>query len=174
MALSSFLRSEQSTTAPCPKSNPVIVLNIYCFIRLLLHVRCHFFSSGATAPFWVLAYLHETLRPLQFSRSWTVGVTPWAGDQLVARPLPVHKHRRMHIHTQTLNIHALSGIRTHDPGFRASEDSACLRPLGYRDRHRTLLLSWIKIWSLGSSDHCPCLITIPGAGLPFHILMVLT
>jgi hypothetical protein len=31
-------------------------------------------------------------------------------------------------------MHALSAIRTHDPGFRASEDSACLRPLGYRDR----------------------------------------
>jgi hypothetical protein len=39
--------------------------------------------------------------------------------------------------TQTLNIHALSVIRTHDPGFRA-----CLRPLGYRDRHiHTLLWS---------------------------------
>jgi hypothetical protein len=37
------------------------------------------------------------------------------------------KHRKTHIHTQTLNIHALSGIRNHDPGFRASEDSACLR-----------------------------------------------
>jgi hypothetical protein len=24
-----------------------------------------------------------------------------------------------HTHTQTLNIHALSGIRAHDPGFRA-------------------------------------------------------
>jgi hypothetical protein len=40
----------------------------------------------------------------------------------------------MHIHTQTPNIHALSGIRTHDPGFRASKDSVCLRPFGYRDR----------------------------------------
>jgi hypothetical protein len=37
-----------------------------------------------------------------------------------------------HIHIP--NIHALCGIRTHDPGFRASEDSTCLRPLGYRDR----------------------------------------
>jgi hypothetical protein len=36
--------------------------------------------------------------------------------------------------TQTLNIHALSGIRTHCPGGRASEDSSCLRPLGYCDR----------------------------------------
>jgi hypothetical protein len=60
--------------------------------------------------------------------------TPWAGDQLVARPLPVHKHRKTHIHTQTLNIHAMSGIQTHDPGFRATEDSVCLRRLGYRDR----------------------------------------
>jgi hypothetical protein len=38
------------------------------------------------------------------------------------QPLPVHKHRKMH--TQTPNIHALSGIRTHDPGFRASYRSA--------------------------------------------------
>jgi hypothetical protein len=42
--------------------------------------------------------------------------------------------KNTHTHTQTLNIHALSGIRTHDPGFRASEDSARLRPLSYRDR----------------------------------------
>jgi hypothetical protein len=30
----------------------------------------------------------------------------------------------------------MCGIRTHDRGFRASEDSACLRSLGYRDRHK--------------------------------------
>jgi hypothetical protein len=40
-------------------------------------------------------------------------------------------------HAQTLNIRALSGIRTDGPGFGASEDSARLRPFGYRDRlHR--------------------------------------
>jgi hypothetical protein len=27
----------------------------------------------------------------------------------------------------------LCGIPTHDPGFRASEDSSCLRPLSYHD-----------------------------------------
>jgi hypothetical protein len=37
-------------------------------------------------------------------------------------------------HTQTLNIHALSGIRIHGPGFQASEGSARPRPLGCRDR----------------------------------------
>jgi hypothetical protein len=64
----------------------------------------------------------------------TVGRTPWAGDQLVARPLPVHKHRKTHTYTQTLNTHALIRRRTHDPGFRASEERAFLRPLGYHDR----------------------------------------
>jgi hypothetical protein len=70
------------------------------------------------------------------SVSWseTVGRTPWTGDQLVARPLPVHKHRKTHTHTQTLNIHAPSAIWTFGPGFWASEDSARLRPLGYHDR----------------------------------------
>jgi hypothetical protein len=51
---------------------------------------------------------------------------PWVGDQLVARPLPVHKHRKVNTYTQTLNIHALGGIRTHDPSFQASENSVCL------------------------------------------------
>jgi hypothetical protein len=78
---------------------------------------------------------------LQFTRTETFGRTPWSGDKLVARPLPVHKYRKTHTHTQTLNIHALSGIRTHDPGFRASEGSVCLRRLGYRDRHWKLLLN---------------------------------
>jgi hypothetical protein len=44
-----------------------------------------------------------------------------------------------HTHTHTPNIHALSGIRTDDPGFWANEDSVCLRPLGCRDRLESLL-----------------------------------
>jgi hypothetical protein len=38
-------------------------------------------------------------------------------------------------HNTYINIHVLSGIRTHGLGVHASEDSSCLRPLGYRDRH---------------------------------------
>jgi hypothetical protein len=56
-------------------------------------------------------------------------------DQLVARPLPKHRTtqtQNKHIHIP--NIHALYVIRTHDPGFQASEASKRLRPLGYRDR----------------------------------------
>ncbi|PNF33698.1 hypothetical protein B7P43_G11420 [Cryptotermes secundus] len=70
-----------------------------------------------------------------FSRSYTFGRTPWAGDQLVARPLPVHKHKKR-THTNThANIHASSGIRTHDPSVRMGEDSSYLRPRGHRDHH---------------------------------------
>jgi hypothetical protein len=35
---------------------------------------------------------------LQFTRSYTFVRTPWAGDQLVARPLRVQKHRKTHTH----------------------------------------------------------------------------
>jgi hypothetical protein len=41
-----------------------------------------------------------------------------------------HRHR-INAHT---DIHALSGIRTHDPSVRASEDSSCFRKRGYCDR----------------------------------------
>jgi hypothetical protein len=32
------------------------------------------------------------------------------------------------------DIHVLSGIRTHDPRVRASENSSCLKPSGHYDR----------------------------------------
>jgi hypothetical protein len=52
------------------------------------------------------------------------GRTPWTNDQPVARPLPKHRitqtqNKRIH----TPNIHALSGIRTHDPSVLAGEDT---------------------------------------------------
>jgi hypothetical protein len=45
-----------------------------------------------------------------------------------------NKHR-INAHT---DIHALSGIRTQDPGVRASEDSSFFRPRGGRERLQTL------------------------------------
>jgi hypothetical protein len=81
----------------------------------------------------------------QFHDYFTNGRIPWTSDQLVARPLLKHrttKTQNKHIP----NIHALSEIRTHDPGFRASEDSTCLRPLGYRDRQRKVDISTTIIY----------------------------
>jgi hypothetical protein len=43
-----------------------------------------------------------------------------------------HKHR---IKAYIPNIHALGGIRIYDHSVQASENSSCLRPLSYYDRH---------------------------------------
>jgi hypothetical protein len=81
-----------------------------------------FFFSLAPQPPWALA------------SAFSFMIILWTSDQLVARPLPKHRttqtqNKRIH----TPNVHALSGIRTHDPSVRASEESSCLRPLGYCD-----------------------------------------
>jgi hypothetical protein len=78
-----------------------------------------FHSSMALQPYlgpWALLRFRNLF--------YTDGRTPWTCDQPVARPLHTH---RINAHT---NIHALRGIRTHDPSFRANEDSSCLRPRG--------------------------------------------
>jgi hypothetical protein len=96
----------------------------------------HFFYA------FLLYRIHTVSRFIFLFGSYTVGRTPWTSDGPVARPLP--KYRITHIQNKqahTPNIHALSGIRTHDHGLRASEDSSCLRTLGYRGR---LISSIIK------------------------------
>jgi hypothetical protein len=69
------------------------------------------------------------------------GLTPWTIYKSVARPLPTHKRR---IKSNT-NIHASSGIRTHDYSVRASEDSSCFRPFGHRNRLSMVLLNIIRL-----------------------------
>jgi hypothetical protein len=60
---------------------------------------------------------------------------------LLRRVISPSQGRYLHTgqHTHRINIltdiHALSGIRNHNPSVRASEDSSCLRPWGYCDRH---------------------------------------
>jgi hypothetical protein len=80
----------------------------------------------------------------QFLNLYTVGRTPWTGDEPVARPLPTHRK------TQTLNkrtltsadIRASSGIRAHDPSVSAREDSSCLRQRGHCNRHLKFSPAW--------------------------------
>jgi hypothetical protein len=88
-----------------------------------------FFFNGSSSSFRAQASYSV---PQSF---FTERKTPWMSDQHVARPLS--KHRTTQTQNKcidTSNIHALSGIRTHDPSDRASEDSSCLRPSAYCDR----------------------------------------
>jgi hypothetical protein len=67
----------------------------------------------------------------QFLDFYTVGRTPWTGDEPVARPLPAHRI------AQTQNKqNASSGIRTHDASFRVGEESSYLRhPTPYSEQN---------------------------------------
>jgi hypothetical protein len=56
---------------------------------------------------------------LKFLDPWTVGRTTWTGDQPVARPL----HTQDNTNRINAGIHALSGIRNHDPSVLAGEDT---------------------------------------------------
>jgi hypothetical protein len=78
-----------------------------------------------------------------------------------------HKHG---INTYT-DIHALSGIPTHDPSVQASKDSSCLRARGHRDRHLSELLFIAKqrtqchIFMLKKWKFCATIRKVAGSSL---------
>jgi hypothetical protein len=85
-------------------SSPLIIIDLLIF-----------FFSLALQPPWVLA------SDFQFHDHFTDGRISWTRHQLVARHLPKHRTtqtQNKHIHIP--NIHAMCGIRTHDPGLQAS------------------------------------------------------
>jgi hypothetical protein len=88
---------------------------------------------------------------------FTHGRTPWTGDQLVARPLPKHRATQTQnkcIHTHTPNIHALCGIRTHDPGFQANEDSTHALDLSATVIGIEQLVEWNSVLAFVTYSHC--------------------
>jgi hypothetical protein len=84
----------------------------------------YYYYYCSTALCWALA---------PFLVLYTVGRTPRTGHQSVARPISTHRTAKHRINTHNTDIHALSGIRNHDPRVRASEESSCFRPLGHCD-----------------------------------------
>jgi hypothetical protein len=112
--------------------------NLFCY-----KLYCYYYY-GSTALCWALA---------AFSVSWSYaqsvgplgrGISPSQG-----RYLHTGQHEpRMNAHN--IDIHALSGIRTHDLSVRASEDSSCLRPRGHCDR-----LLWTYLYKTVTGVHIP-------------------
>jgi hypothetical protein len=94
------------------------------FFRLLLSLLLLWFCSpllglGRVSVYWSYA---QSVGLLGRGRS------PSQGLYLHTEQ---HKHR---INAHNTDIHALRGIRTHDPSVWAGEDSSCLRPPGHYDR----------------------------------------
>jgi hypothetical protein len=133
------------------------------FIGLLYNSWLHFFhSSMALQPFvgpWPLLHFHK-----HFTQS--VGLHGWviSPSQGLYLHRVQHKHR-INVHT---DIHALSGIRTHDPSVRANEDISCRRPRSHCDRHN----SWLHLtnhYHYQTSVHghvftSPCLVAASNGG----------
>jgi hypothetical protein len=101
------------------------VMILFCILVTRQHYY-YYYSSAALC--WALA---------SFSVSWTYtqsvgllgrGISPSQGLYLHTKQ---HKHK---IHAHNTDINALSGIRTHDPSVRVSEESSCRRPRGHCDR----------------------------------------
>jgi hypothetical protein len=106
------------------------------YIVLCLRRRTSFFFHLLYSPLgpWPLLF--------QFHDLFTDGRTPWTSDQLVAWPLPKHRTpqtQNKHIHTP--NIHALCGIRTHDPGYRdRRRQTSTLYFVRYKQKFRTVVM----------------------------------
>jgi hypothetical protein len=117
--------------------------------RICEALTISYHSSVALQPFagpWPLFQFHNLF--------YTVGRTPWTNNQPVARPLPTQDNtNRINANT---DIHALSGIRTHNPSVRASEDSSCLRPRGrcyWRGFYQSLKLSTHSFRVISAVQH---------------------
>jgi hypothetical protein len=82
------------------------------------------------------------------------------GDRPVVRLLPTHRTTQtQNTRIDTPNIKVLSGIWTHNPNVRASEDSSGLRPRGYCDRLYPSTLIEIHGQLLGLTQWYPNFLT---------------
>jgi hypothetical protein len=79
---------------------------------------------------WLYSPLLCLGRFFSFLIRYTVGRTPWTGDQSVTRLLPTHR-----INAHNTDIHASSGIRVHTiPAFEKAKKVRVLRPRDHCDR----------------------------------------
>jgi hypothetical protein len=115
-----------------------VCLSAYLSIDPSIHPSIH---TSIHPPTYLPTYLPTVLQssvgpwPLfSFLILYTVGRTPWMGNQPVIRPLPTYRRTQTH-NKRNIDIHASSGIRIHDPSVRASEDNSCLSQHGHCDRH---------------------------------------
>jgi hypothetical protein len=86
-----------------------------------------FFSQWPLQGPWTLLQFRNHIYP--------IGRTPWTSDKSVARPLPIHKTKR---------IHTSMPLRGFESTIQASEDSSCLRPRGHCVRHTCIYYYYYK------------------------------
>jgi hypothetical protein len=100
-----------------------------------LSIYLYFYLSVCLQPLWTLAAFFNFLIYTQ-----SVGLLGRVMNPSQGRYLHTEQHKNR-INAQT-DIHASSGIRTHDPSVRAGEDGSCSRPCGHCDRHVHTILPY--------------------------------
>jgi hypothetical protein len=131
-------------------------VNIFPKFKLVFHtiwakIHCKPALQTIKQPryYYLFFYVHTSCTVLLRCRGfsffsldlYTIDSTPWTSDGPVARPAPKYRTTQtQNKRTRTRNIHAPIGVRTHDDNVRATEDSSCLRLLGYRDRPFSVLI----------------------------------
>jgi hypothetical protein len=113
----------------------------YCTLQVTWVKFCGIFNDALSS----ISFIHSSMALQPFVGSWpllqfrnlftqTVGLLGQVISPSEGRYLHTEQHKhRINAHR---NINALSGIRTHDPSVRASEDSSCLRPRGHCQRRQ--------------------------------------
>jgi hypothetical protein len=109
-----------------------VCLSVYLSICLSIYL-----SVYPSICLWLYSPVLDLGGLITFLIIYTVCKTLLTGDQPVARPLTTL--RTTQIQNKRTHIHALNGIRTHDPSFRAIEDSSWRRPRGHCDRHYAII-----------------------------------
>jgi hypothetical protein len=110
--------------------------SIHCSV---LHLRI--------IQYFLFFYSHSSYGVELFNFSldlYTIGRTPWMSDRPQKASTLIQNNTNTEKRAHTPNIHALSGIRTHDHSVRASEDSSGLRLLGHCDRHYSIYCIYSK------------------------------
>jgi hypothetical protein len=93
-------------------------------------------GTGIALPFIMVLRPFVGPSPLfSFLILYTVFRTPWTGISLSQGRYLYTEENKHRINAHNTDIHALSGMRTHDPSVRANEDS----PHGHYDRNQILL-----------------------------------
>jgi hypothetical protein len=112
------------------------------FHTKILHfslVQSHTYPIGPTFSF-IYQWLYSSLLGPCLSFSFVIFIIQLVGPlgRVISPSQGRYMHTGQHKHRIDANtdIHTLSGIRTHDPSFRAREDNSYLRPCGHSDRPR--------------------------------------
>jgi hypothetical protein len=119
----------------CGKAPATFVGLTYSISNVLIFIHAQNFHGNHWSK---KSYLHSIYQwvyspcgpwpVFQSLNLYKVGRTPWTGDQSFARPTRTHGTTQIQ-KTQT-DIHASSGIRTHDPSLRAGEDGSAATVIG--------------------------------------------